>query len=123
MQIKRTPAAALVALCLTASAACGGDDGGADAGATGPIDIWLSNNAEELAWGEAMVEAWNTANPDEEITAQEIPAGTTSEEVIAAAITAGNAPCLIFNTAPAAVSQFEKQGGLVALDDIEGALT
>ncbi len=37
--------------------------------------------------------------------------------MIGAAITAGNAPCLVFNTAPAAVPQFQKQGGLVALDD------
>ena len=34
----------------------------------------------------------------------------------APSITAGNAPCLIFNTSPAAVPQFQKQGGLVALD-------
>jgi len=40
--------------------------------------------------------------------------------VIGAAITAGNAPCLIFNTSPAAVPQFQKQGGLVALDSFEG---
>jgi multiple sugar transport system substrate-binding protein len=63
-----------------------------------------------------MVEAWNKANPDQKVTAQEIPAGKSSEEVIGAAITAGNAPCLVFNTAPAAVPQFEKQGGLVPLD-------
>ena len=87
--------------------------------ARGPIDIWLSNNAEEKAWGEAMVDAWNADNPDEQISAQEIPAGETSEVVIAAAITAGNAPCLIFNTAPAAVPQFQKAGGLVALDGFE----
>ena len=68
-----------------------------------------------------MVKAWNADHPDEEITAQEIPAGKTSEEVIGAAITAGNAPCLVFNTSPAAVPQFQKQGGLVALDDFEGA--
>ena len=85
----------------------------------GSITIWLSNNAEEKAWGEAMVEAWNADHPDEEITAEEIPAGTTSEEVIGAAITAGNAPCLIFNTAPAAVPQFQRQGGLVSLDSFE----
>ncbi|MDQ3629017.1 MAG: extracellular solute-binding protein [Actinomycetota bacterium] len=122
MRIKRTPAAALVALCLTASAACGGgDDGASESAATGAIDIWLSNNPEELAWGKAMVKEWNAEHPDEEVTAQEIPAGNTSEEVIAAAITAGNAPCLIFNTAPAAVPQFEKQGGLVPLEDFEGA--
>ena len=84
--------------------------------ATGPIKIWLSNNPEEIAWGEEMVDAWNAEHPDEEITAQEIPAGKSSEEVIGAAITAGNAPCLVFNTSPAAVPQFQKQGGLVALD-------
>ena len=68
-----------------------------------------------------MVEEWNADHPDEEITAQEIPAGKTSEEVIGAAITAGNAPCLVFNTSPAAVPQFQKQGGLVALDSFDGA--
>ncbi len=35
--------------------------------------------------------------------------------MIGAAITAGTAPCLIFNTAPAAVGQFQRQGGLVDL--------
>ena len=38
-----------------------------------------------------MVEAWNADHPDEQIKAQEIPAGASSEEVIGAAITAGNA--------------------------------
>ena len=59
-------------------------------------------------------------HPDEQIEAQEIPAGKSSEEVIGAAITAGNAPCLVFNTSPAAVPQFEKQGGLVSLSSFEG---
>jgi len=97
----------------------GGGEAEGPLGARGPIDIWLSNNAEEKAWGEAMVDAWNADNPDEKISAQEIPAGETSEAVIAASITAGNAPCLIFNTAPAAVPQFQKAGGLVALDGFE----
>ena len=115
----RSLPAALVTVVLVA-ASCGGDDDGDGAlAARGPITIWLSNNAEEKAWGEAMVDAWNDDNPDEQITAQEIPAGETSEEVIGAAITAGNAPCLVFNTAPAAVPQFQKAGGLVALDGFE----
>jgi multiple sugar transport system substrate-binding protein len=120
--LTRKMTASLVALALgMTAAACGSDSG--DAGATestGPIKIWLSNNPEEVAWGKAMVKQWNADHPDEEVTAQEIPAGKTSEEVIAAAITAGNAPCLVFNTSPAAVPQFQKQGGLVALDDFEG---
>ena len=116
--------ATLGVLALGLTAACGGgsDDGGEASGADkrGPIKIWLSNNPEEIAWGKAMVEEWNADNPDEKITAQEIPAGQSSEEVIGAAITAGNAPCLVFNTSPAAVPQFQKQGGLVALDGFEG---
>jgi multiple sugar transport system substrate-binding protein len=109
-------------LALGVTAGCGGDSGGGDAvEATGPIKVWLSNNPEEIAWGEQMVKEWNADHPDEEITAQEIPAGKTSEEVIGAAITAGNAPCLVFNTSPAAVPQFQKQGGLVALDSFDGA--
>jgi multiple sugar transport system substrate-binding protein len=100
-------------------AACGGGGGGAADGldSRGDITIWYSNNEAEIAWGEQMVEAWNAEHPDEQITAQEIPAGSSSEEVIGAAITAGNAPCLVFNTSPAAVPQFERQGGLVNLSD------
>jgi multiple sugar transport system substrate-binding protein len=112
----------LVVLALGATAACGGgSDSGKAQSATGPIKVWLSNNPEEIAWGKAMVKEWNAKHSDQKVTAQEIPAGKTSEEVIGAAITAGNAPCLVFNTSPAAVPQFQKQGGLVALDDFKGA--
>ncbi|MBL7262287.1 extracellular solute-binding protein [Paractinoplanes lichenicola] len=122
--MKRTLPAVLLTATLALAAGCDGSGGG-DASeanaASGPITIWLSNNQEELAWGKAMVESWNAAHADQKITAQEIPAGKSSEEVIGAAITAGNAPCLIYNTAPAAIPQFQKQGGLVALDEFDGA--
>jgi multiple sugar transport system substrate-binding protein len=101
-------------------AACGGGGDGTSAtkaaSARGPIKIWYSNNAEEVKWGKATVAAWNKDHASEQVTAEEIPAGKSSEEVIGASITAGNTPCLVFNTAPAAVPQFQKQGGLVALD-------
>jgi multiple sugar transport system substrate-binding protein len=116
-----TATLSVLALGLTAACGGGGDEGEASgADERGPIKIWLSNNPEEIAWGKAMVKEWNADNPDQEVTAQEIPAGQSSEEVIGAAITAGNAPCLVFNTSPAAVPQFQKQGGLVALDGFEG---
>jgi multiple sugar transport system substrate-binding protein len=83
--------------------------------------VWYSNNPEEVKWGKAVVASWNAAHADQKVTGQEIPAGKTSEEVIGAAITAGNAPCLVFNTSPAAVPQFQKQGGLVPLDGFKGA--
>jgi multiple sugar transport system substrate-binding protein len=104
-------------LALTACSGGGGGGGGMDA--RGDITIWYSNNEAEIGWGEQMVEAWNADHPDEQIEAQEIPAGSSSEEVIGAAITAGNAPCLVFNTSPAAVPGFERQGGLVNLSDFE----
>jgi len=124
--MRRTLPAILLTITLALAAGCGDSGrGGGNAdqanAAKGPITIWLSNNKEELDWGKAMVEAWNAQHADQKVTAQELPAGKTSEEVIGAAITAGNAPCLIFNTAPAAVPQFQKQGGLVALDSFEGA--
>jgi multiple sugar transport system substrate-binding protein len=117
-----TLTAAFTATLLAAAACGGGGPTGSDAAAArGPIKIWYSNNEQEVAWGKQMVDAWNAAHPKEKVTAQQIPEGKSSEEVIGAAITAGNAPCLIFNTAPAAVPQFQKQGGLVPLDDFEGA--
>lgn len=114
---RRMMMTAIAATGLLALTACtGGGDDGAEEG-RGDITIWYSNNEAEIAWGEQMVEAWNAENPDEQITAQEIPAGESSEAVIGAAITAGNAPCLVYNTSPAAVPQFERQGGLVNLSE------
>jgi len=118
---KTALAAASVLVASFALTACGGGGGGGgSADGRGDITIWYSNNEFEVAWGKQMVEAWNAENPDEQIKGQEIPAGKSSEEVIGAAITAGNAPCLIYNTAPSAVGQFEKQGGLVDLSAIDG---
>jgi multiple sugar transport system substrate-binding protein len=126
--MKRTLTALLFAVPLAlTTVACnvdsggGGGDAAESAGKHGPITIWYSNNADEVAWGKAMVGKWNDAHPDEKVTAQEIPAGKTAEEAIGASITAGTAPCLVLNTAPAAVPQFQKQGGLVPLDDFPGA--
>ena len=105
-----------LAACGGGSGGSGGSTGGGDAlTAVGPIKIWYSNNEQEVAWGEQVVAAWNTANPDQKVSAEQIPAGKSSEEVIGAAIAAGNAPCLIYNTAPAAVADFQQQGGLVDL--------
>lgn len=120
--MKKIRAVALIgaiALVATGCSAGGGGGGEGSAEATGPIDIWLSNNEQELAWGTAVVEAWNAEHPDEKVNAQEIPAGSSSEEAITAAITAGTAPCLVYNVAPAAVSGWVKQGGLVDLSTFD----
>jgi multiple sugar transport system substrate-binding protein len=113
--------AVLAAGALALTACSGGAGSGGSTSKHGPITVWYSNNEQEVAWGKQMVASWNAAHPKEQVKGQEIPAGKTSEEVIGAAITAGNAPCLIYNTAPSAVGQFEKQGGLVDLSKISGA--
>lgn len=108
-------AAVLAATMLGITACSGGGGGGGSLTAKGPIKIWYSNNEQEVAWGKATVASWNKLHPDEKVTGQEIPAGKTSEEVIGASITAGNSPCLVYNTAPSAVGQWVKQGGMVDL--------
>ncbi|MDQ2940904.1 MAG: extracellular solute-binding protein [Chloroflexota bacterium] len=115
----RLGSTATVLVLLLAACTSGGSGAPASsaAAAKGAIKIWYSNNKEEVAWGKAVVTAWNKDHPAEQVTGEEIPASKSSEEVIGASITAGNTPCLIFNTAPAAVPQFQKAGGLVALDD------
>lgn len=112
---------ATIALGLIVVACGGGATSTASQAATasGPISIWYSNNAEEIKWGQATVAAWNKAHADQQVSADQIPAGKSSEEVIGAGITAGTTPCLIFNTAPAAVPQFQKQVGLVSLSDFQ----
>ncbi|WP_026877084.1 ABC transporter substrate-binding protein [Jiangella gansuensis] len=110
-------AVSAVALPLAGCGSEGPDEASGDSTelTSGPIEIWYSTNEQEIAWGDQVVEAWNAEHPDEQVTAQPIPAGSSSEDVIAASITAGNAPCLVFNTAPAAVPMFQRQGGLVNL--------
>ncbi|MDQ1597116.1 MAG: multiple sugar transport system substrate-binding protein [Microbacteriaceae bacterium] len=114
--------AALVAVSMIGITACS-SSGGSGSNATtakGPITIWYSNNAQEVAWGKQMVASWNASHPKERVKGQEIPAGKTSEEVIGASITAGNSPCLVYNTAPSAVGQWVKQGGMVDLSKFSG---
>ena len=101
---RRIAAVAVAAMTALALSACGGARAGSPSlTSKGPITVWYSNNEQEVTWGKQMVAAWNAEHPDQRVTAQEIPAGKTSEAVISAAITAGNAPCLVFNTSPAAV--------------------
>lgn len=127
--MKRYAAAALFAVVALPLAACssGGPDAEGSDLTSGPIKIWYSTNEQEIAWGDKVVEAWNADHPDEQVTAEAIPAGKSSEDAISAAITAGNTACLVYNTAPAAVPAFQKQGGLVNIsttfDDGESFIT
>jgi multiple sugar transport system substrate-binding protein len=124
MKRKLLSALALSAgLGIVTACSSGGVSTSASTTSYGPIKIWYSNNAQEIAWGEQMVASWNKAHPSEKITGEQIPTGKASEDVIGAAITAGTEPCLIFNTSPASVPQFTQEGGLVRLNDFPGAVS
>ncbi len=114
--------AGLGAASVLGTAGCGASSPGPGADtARGPISIWYSNNTQEVTWGEQLVAAWNTAHPSEKVTAEQIPSGKSSEEVVSASITAGNAPGLILNISPASVAGFVRQGGVVPLSRFPGA--
>ena len=114
--------AGLGAASALGTAGCGASSPGPGADtARGPISIWYSNNTQEVTWGEQLVAAWNTAHPSEKVTAEQIPSGKSSEEVVSASITAGNAPGLILNISPASVAGFVRQGGVVPLSRFPGA--
>jgi multiple sugar transport system substrate-binding protein len=42
----------------------------------GPINIWYSNNAQEISWGEQEVAAWNHLYPSQKVTGQQITSAT-----------------------------------------------
>src|ERR1700693_4585315 len=94
----RARIAAALGLALGVGACSGG--GGISArtatDAYGPITIWYSNNAEEVAWGEQVVASWNKSHPGQQVSGEQIPSGQSSEEVIGAAITAGTRPCPVY---------------------------
>ena len=111
-------------LVLVASLTLGAcDDGPAEpAGAGGAVELvyWTSQNPQERAWSDLLVERWNAAHPDVQVVAQPLPAGQSSEEVLLASIVAGTTPDLCSNIWPGILSDFVRAGGVLALDGMAG---
>lgn len=80
------------------------------------LTYWSSQNPQERAIARQLVEAWNTENPDVQVTLQPIPAGQSSEEVLLAAIVAGTTPDLCSNIWPGIVNEFIRAQGVLPLD-------
>ena len=118
------PRMARAALLLLALAFVACDDSapavpGAAGGAV-RLTYWTSQNPQERAWADVLVERWNAAHPDVQVTAQPLPAGQSSEEVILAAIVAGTTPDLCSNIWPGVLTDLVRAGGVVALDELPG---
>ena len=122
--MKRTLLSALaIGAGLGMIAGCSSSGGSASTSAAttsyGPIKIWYSNNAQEIAWGEQMVASWNKAHPSADHRRAD-----PHRKVLGRRDRRGHhgrdQPCLIFNTSPASVPAFTQQGGLVPLNNFPG---
>jgi multiple sugar transport system substrate-binding protein len=82
------------------------------------LTFWQSNNPQEARFTKALVDRWNKAHRDIQIKLQYIPAGKSTEEVLAAAIAAHKTPDITNNLLPAVVPQYSGQGGLYQLDKL-----
>jgi raffinose/stachyose/melibiose transport system substrate-binding protein len=101
---------------VAAAGACGNQPGGGADGAT----AWgLTGGAEEAM--RASFEAWNEANPDNQITAEYF-ANDAYKEKIRTAIGSGNAPTLVFGWAGATLAEYVENESVVDLTEDTAAL-
>lgn len=80
------------------------------------LTYWSAQNPQERLLASRLVDAWNTQNPDIQVTVQPLPAGQSSEEVLLAAVAAGTTPDICSNVWPGVVSDFIRAGGVLSLD-------
>lgn len=116
-------------LCLTALflGGCGKDHTpGPGKDGIAHLTYWSSQNPGERRLAVELVDAWNEANPDVQVTVQPLPAGQSSEEVLLAAVVAGTTPDICSNIWPGIVSDFVRAKGVLALDsfpDFDSVMT
>ncbi len=108
----------LLLACFVLVVGCDGEAGPGGANDEGParLTYWSAQNPQERALASRLVEAWNAAHPDVQVTLQPLPAGQSSEEVLMAAIVAGTTPDICSNIWPGIVSDFVRAGGVLPLD-------
>lgn len=82
------------------------------------IKLWTPNNPYEINWADSVVKAWNESHPNIFVSAQPIPEGRSSEEILMASVLAKTTPDICANLSPTLVERFRKAGALVALNDL-----
>ena len=100
-------------------AACGGSDSGDDgsSGATGPVTLpfWGWANGQE-----ALVKSFNAAHKDVQLKYTKVTDQLTMQKQLSNAVKAGNAPCLVQNTAEY-VTTWVSQGALADITEYVGS--
>ena len=109
---RATAALALTGLALTTAACGGGAQPGGGGGGDG-LSAWTLTGGAEPTFRESF-EAWNSANPDEEISSQFF-ANDAYKEKIRTAIGSGNAPTLVFGWGGGALQDYVDNGAVVDL--------
>ncbi|MGW3285067.1 ABC transporter substrate-binding protein [Streptomyces sp. NPDC001002] len=106
---RRFAHAAVAGIALTGLlAACGGSDSGDDTKSSGPVTLpfWGWANGQE-----AVVKAFNAAHKDVKLKYTKVTDQLTMQKQLTNAVKAGNAPCLVQNTAEY-VTSWVSQGAL-----------
>jgi multiple sugar transport system substrate-binding protein len=84
------------------------------------LELWSSNNAQEISLTEEFVEQWNMDNPGKPLRFQPIPEGESSEEIVLASVVGKTTPDIYANMRQANVEMYAKAGVLVPLDTLDG---
>ncbi|SDK72438.1 multiple sugar transport system substrate-binding protein [Catalinimonas alkaloidigena] len=84
------------------------------------LRYWSSNNSQEIAFADRMVQAWNATHPDQPVAFQPVPEGQSSEEIILAAVVGGTTPDIYSNMWQGDVERYARAGRLVPLDTLRG---
>jgi multiple sugar transport system substrate-binding protein len=80
------------------------------------LTYWPAANPRETELAGRLVDRWNAAHPDVQVSVQPLPAGRTSEEVLLAAIVARTTPDVCSNISSSLIARLHRAGGLVRLD-------
>ncbi len=86
----------------------------------GGLIYWSSSNPEEIKFAQNYIDLWNKNNPGSLLTAQPVPEGQSSEEVILAAVVGKTTPDIYSNMWQGDVEDFARAGVLVRLDTMPG---
>lgn len=84
------------------------------------LTYWSSNNGGEIQFAQWAVANWNSEHPDAPIKYQPMPEGTSSEEIILAAVVAKTTPDIYSNIWQGRVEFYANAGILIPLDTLDG---
>lgn len=83
---------------------------------------WSAANPVEVEFAKQVVKEWNAKNPHIQVKLEPLPASRSTEEVLLASIAGGTTPDITSNINPGAMGQFVEAGGMLAIDELDGAM-